>query len=62
MFAYTLNNGQTATGAPPTGSVAAVSSVTINVASSRIMSGRPLRLPDATGTYTITVAPANLGK
>lgn len=51
MFTYT-------TGGTPS----AVTSVTINLATSRNSSGKTIRLPGTTGTYSISVTPTNLGK
>lgn len=51
MFTYT-------TGGTP----ATVTSVTINLAATRNSAGKTLRQPGATGAYSISVTPTNLGK
>ena len=49
MFSYSLTDGR-------------VEGVTVRLATARQQRGQLMRLPDATGTYTITVFPKNLGK
>ena len=50
MFTYSLDS---------TGNV---SGITLRLATTRNMGSKVLRLPDATGTYDLTVYPTNLGK
>ncbi|MHA0034453.1 PulJ/GspJ family protein [Deinococcus sp. PESE-13] len=56
MFEYKAANGN------PTSSSNPVIGVTLNLATTRNVGGKVLRLPDATGTYSITIYPTNLGK
>lgn len=58
---YTMFELRAANGSP-TSSSNPVSGVTLRLATIRIMGGKVLRLPDGTGTYSITIYPTNLGK
>lgn len=56
MFEYKSANGSTTSASNP------VTGVTLNLATTRNVGGKVLRLPGATGTYSITIYPTNLGK
>ncbi|WP_017871133.1 hypothetical protein [Deinococcus wulumuqiensis] len=56
MFTLISANGAATSSTNP------VSGVTLKLATTRNTGGKVLRLPDQTGTYTITIYPANLGK
>lgn len=56
MFDLKSASGTVTSGANP------VTGVTLNLATTRNTGGKVLRLPDATGTYSITIYPTNLGK
>ncbi len=56
MFTYTAANGLAASATNP------VWSVTLNLATTRKVTGTTLRLPNATDEYTVSVYPTNLGK
>ena len=56
MFTYVAADGTAATASKP------VTGVTLNLATTRKIGGTTLRLPNASGTYTISVYPTNLGK
>ena len=58
---YTMFEYKSADGSP-TSATNPVTGVTLNLATTRNVGGKVLRLPDATGTYSITVYPTNLGK
>ncbi|WP_147364105.1 hypothetical protein [Deinococcus cavernae] len=56
MFGYGTANGSASSLTNP------VNSVTVNLAVTRNIAGKLLRLPNATDEYTISVFPTNLGK
>ena len=56
MFELKAANGTATSSTNP------VSGVTLNLATTRNAGGKVLRLPGQTGTYSITIYPANLGK
>ncbi|WP_278913540.1 prepilin-type N-terminal cleavage/methylation domain-containing protein [Deinococcus wulumuqiensis] len=56
MFTLMSANGAVTSSTNP------VSGVTLNLATTRNTGGNVLRLPGQTGTYSITIYPANLGK
>ncbi|WP_339095951.1 prepilin-type N-terminal cleavage/methylation domain-containing protein [Deinococcus sp. VB343] len=57
MFSYSVVNEEVSGVTMPV-----VKGVTLRLATARQQRGQLMRLPDATGTYTITVFPKNLGK
>ena len=59
MFTYTTATSAATTTTPAT---TYVTGVTLNLATTRNVGGKVLRLPGATGTYSITIYPTNLGK